>query len=159
MRVVRHTEGAFELAELRESATEGGRFLFMKDSVRILDAHRFWNIIETHPGPAWLFARPSCYLAIYDSASLSAALEDAPLSGTKIDSINWESHLHDLLDYPSIWPEVTDWTSKRIDYIDGAPELVIGNDIVEKSKGSAHCGSCFGAPIPGICEEFLNLHR
>src|SRR5690606_25663973 len=107
MRVVRHAEGAFELAELRVAASEGGRFLFMKDSVTVLDEARFWDAINPQPGAAWLFGRPSCYLAIYESSSLNQVLDYAPMHGDKFASINWESHLHDFLDYPTIWPEVT----------------------------------------------------
>lgn len=156
MRTVRHVEGAFELAELADAVYHDDLFLFVKDSMTILNETVFWETIDTG-GPAWLFARPSCYLAVYDPQSLRRALQHAPLSGTKIDSIDWESHLHDLLPYPTIWPDVTDWTAKRLELIDGRPELVIGNHIVEKTKGTANCGQCPYMEIPGLCPHYLNM--
>lgn len=148
--VVVHVEGAYEPDELR--AVDHDRFLFLKESLTILDADAFWSAIT---GPAWLFARPSCYLAVYDRTTLQAALEHAPVNGDKHASIIWESRLHDLLRYPTIWPEVTDLHAKRIDIINGAPELIIGNRIVEKAKGTAHCRLCTDAPIPGLCQHYL----
>ncbi len=149
------TGDASELTDIRAAANIYDLFLYMKPSVTILDRQAFDE--ATQSGPAWLFARPSCYLAIYESASLIQALQDAPLAPSKVDSIEWESRLHDRLSYPTLWPEVWDGTAKRIDIIDGQPELIIGNHIVEKAKGTAHCGREQNAPIPGLCDHILAM--
>jgi hypothetical protein len=157
MRIVRHVEGAFELAELHDAVTVAGLFLYVKDSMTILEPDTFWATVENVNGPAWLFSRPSCYLAVYESESLRRALRHAPHTGSKYDSIHWESQLHDLLPYPTLWPDVSDWTAKRIDLVDGHHELIVGNNIVEKAKGTANCGRCPHMEIPGLCDHYLAL--
>lgn len=149
--IVTHTEGAFEPDELRAAAEQHDRFLFLKDSLRILDPERFWSTIAAVEGGAWLLARPSCYVAIYDSATLRTALENAPHSGDKQASIIWESRLHDLLNYPTIWPDITDRNPLRLEHIGDGIEFVIGNQIVEKYKGTARCRFCPGTS--GICRH------
>jgi hypothetical protein len=147
--VVDNRSPGFELDHLRTAVAEHERFVYLKDSVRILDP-RFWDVIEAS-GPAWLFGRPSCYLAVYDSATLAPALTEAPTVVDKEISILWESRLMDLLPMPSIWPEVGDRRALRIETIDGRPELVIGNHLVEKTKGTVRCRRCPNWPTPGLC--------
>lgn len=156
MRIVHHAEGVFELAELKQAAETPGLFLYVKDSMTILDEDAFWATVDNGK-PGWLFARPSCYLAVYDADTLRRATINAPTEGSKLDSIHWESELHDLLPYTSFWPDVTDFTAKRIDTINGRPELVVGNNIVEKTKGTANCGHCPNMEIPGLCQHYLNM--
>jgi hypothetical protein len=139
----------FELAQLRAAVDRFDRFVFLKPSARILDSV-FWEAVDSS-GPAWLFARPSCYLAVYDSATLAPVLEQAPTVVDKETSIIWESRLHDLLPMPTIFPEVSDRNALRIDTIDGRPELVIGNALVIKHKGTVRCRRCPTWPTPGIC--------
>jgi hypothetical protein len=155
VRTVHHREGAFELSELWDATEQGGMFLFLKDSLHIIDPHQFWAAVDTG-GPGWLFARPSCYLAVYESDSLRAALEDAPLTGSKRDSIDWESELHNRLPYPTIWPDVSDRTALGVELVNGEPELIIGvPGVVVKYKGTAHCGQEPWAPVPGLCSHYL----
>jgi hypothetical protein len=148
--VVDNRAGGFELDHLRTAVTEHERFVYLKDSVRILDWLAFWDAIEAS-GPAWLFARPSCYLAVYDSVMLAQALAAAPTVVDKEMSIFWESRLMDLLPMPTIWPDVSDRNALRIERIDGLEELVIGNHLVEKTKGTVRCRRCPTWPSPGIC--------
>lgn len=149
---------SFELDALRDGCERYERFLFMKPSVTVLD-EAFWDAIENTEGAAWLFARPSCYLAIYTRETLAHVLEQAPTAVDKQTSIIWESRLHDLLDYPTIWPDVSDRKALRVDTINGNPELVIGNSLVEKAKGTAHCPRCPHAPVPGLCRHYLRRFR
>lgn len=156
-KVLPHGRGGFELAHLRHAANQWSRFLYLKDSVTILNDAAFWSTIDNHVGPAWLAPWPGMYLGIYDSAQLLAVLGDAE-AVTKADSLRWEADLHTHLAWPVLWPEASDANAKRIDMIDGLPELVIGNDIWEKTKGTVHwCGSCAGCQSsPGICQLHLN---
>ena len=145
------TTPEWEIDHLRRAMGVHKRFVFLKDSVTIHDPGLFLTAIDTAPAPgAWLFARPSCYLAVYDAEALNHAIRGT-IVRTKEESIWQESRLHDLLAWPSIWPDVSDVTALGID----AGELVIGNEIVTKRKGTARCVTCAGIPRPGLCEHYL----
>lgn len=144
--------GGYEAEHLRRAADRFDRFVYLKPSVRILDA-RFWDVIDNHD-PAYLFGRPSCWLGIYDTTTLAPILEQIPPLD-KEGSIWWESRIHDLLPMPSIWPDVADRNALRIDMVDGLPELVIGNALVEKRKGTVRCRRCPTHPAPGICPHVM----
>lgn len=152
--VVVQPDGVWEVDALRN--VEHDRFLFLKPSLRILDADAFWAALESFNGPAWLFGRPSCYLAVYDRTTLQEAIADAPAPFDKELSIVWESRLHDRLNYPTVWPQAADRNALRIDYIDGRPELVVGvPGVVEKHKGTVRCRRCPTWPSPGICPHVM----
>jgi hypothetical protein len=122
------------------------RFVYLKSSTRILD-ERFWDVIDAAPAgrTSFLFARPSCYMAIYDRADFpTTLLERPPVIADKEQSIYWEWAIHDYFLPGAIWPDVRDEAAKRIERVDGVDELVIGNDLVEKYKGTVRCGKCSG---------------
>lgn len=144
----------WETVHLRQAAEHFGRFLFLKESTRILDPEGFWAAIDATEGPAWLFAHPSCYLAIYDRAPLLEVLNAGVEPTDKEGSIRWEGKIQSELPWPSIWPDVSDATAKRVDIIDGKPELIVGNDLVEKAKGTAVCGRP-GDTLDGVCAHYL----
>lgn len=145
--------GPWEVDALRLGAAWYERFLLLKDSSVILQ-EEFWTEIERYD-TAFLFARPSCYMGIYRAADL-----DEPLSRIKVenkeDSVWWESRLQHELNYPVVWPSVRDSTAKRIEDVDGKPELVIGNEFIEKFKGTARCPRCSKVPErTGLCQHYL----
>ena len=139
----------WEIEHLAYAARCFDRFVFVKESARILDPEAFFAKVDGS-GPAWLMGRPSCYMAVYDSARLRKVLP--PARGfDKEASIVWESRLHQLLPMPTIWPEISDRNALRIEQVDGRDELVIGNAVLEKWKGTARCKLCKGMRGPGLC--------
>ena len=72
----------------------------------------------------------------------------------KWGSVRTEAALCRSLRMGVVWPEVTDANALRVERTASGPELVIGNAVVEKSKGSAWCGRCEYDP-PGVCEHLL----
>jgi hypothetical protein len=89
-------------------------------------------------------------MAVYDSADLCRVLPN-PRGFDKEQSIVWESRLHALLNYPTIWPDISDGNALRIERVDGRDELVIGNAILEKSKATARCMLCKHLRGEGLC--------
>ena len=148
------TSSEWEASHLRRATRPYKRFVFLKESTAILDPEGFWDAIDGVKGPSWLFAYPSCYMAIYDSKSLLDALDAMPAPMSKEDSITMENGLQRALPYPILWPEISDENAKRVDMIDGKPELIIGNDLVEKAKGTARCGKP-GDKRDGVCSHYL----
>lgn len=152
--VVVYSGEGFEPNALRVGVRMFKRFLYLKESSRILDP-LFWKVIDRTPAGAFLFSRPSCYMAVYDSQGLSTILDQIPRNLDKEGSIWWEWNLQGLLDYRVIYPDVTDKTAKRIELVDGEPELVIGNDLIEKYKGTARCPRCSHLKGTGLCSHYL----
>lgn len=147
------TTAEWEDAHVRYAASAFDWFVFLKESTRIVDPAAFWATIDRRTDPAWLFAPPSCYMAVYARDPLLKALRRVKITD-KWGSVRTEAALCRSLRMGTVWPGVTDANALRVE--DGAdgPELVIGNSIVEKSKGSAWCGRCEYDP-PGVCEHLL----
>lgn len=143
------TTDEWEDRHLTHAASAFDWFVFVKESTRILDPAAFWDAIDNRTQPAWLFAHPSCYMALYARGPLQKALGRVHITD-KWGSVRAEASLSKHLGREAIWPDVTDANALRMD--DG--ELVIGNHIIEKSKGSAWCGHCAYDP-PGVCEHLM----
>lgn len=129
-----HTSGGYELAALRSGATHHDRFLFLHDTVTILSP-QFWNVIDWWPGTAWLTGWPPMFMGIHDRISLKV-LDRFPDSIDKADAIRIEAELPTLLDYSTIWPDITDATALRQEHRHGRDNLVLGNNLFEKHKGT-----------------------
>lgn len=143
----------WETDQLAEAASRYSRFVFLKESVRLFPG--FWERIDDVSGSCWLFARPSCFMGIYDARTLRTMLRKLPPTKSKQDSILNEWRIHGTVDWPSLWPDVSDANALRVERVNGAPELVIGNGLIEKLKGTARCGRCAGSKLPGVCEHLL----
>lgn len=136
----------WEDEHLRAAATAFDWFVFVKESTRLLDPQRFWAAVDARTEPAWLFKPPSCFMALYARGPLLDVLDRVRVRG-KWDSVRLEASMASRLRMTeAVWPEVNDANILRVE--DG--EIVIGNTIIEKSKGSAWCGRCTYEP-PGIC--------
>ncbi|ORB49246.1 hypothetical protein BST42_23645 [Mycolicibacterium rhodesiae] len=152
----------YEMGALHRASATYSRFVFLKDSVTILKPDIFWPIVDSVDGPVWLSAPPSMYLGIYDSRIFMRKMDRAN-TDTKFDSIEWEWKFRRSFNWPVLWPDIGDTTAKRVDYIEGQPELVVGNEIWEKHKGSVNwCGKCETCvklkrhlSVSGICEKLL----
>lgn len=135
-RVFIHRTGGYEIAALRAGVTRFGRFLFLQDSVTILRSG-FWDVIDSTQGSAWLTGGPPMYLGIHDSIQLGPALSVYPDHLEKRDAINGESDLPTRVQgYGVIWPEVHDATHLRMEERHGRLNMVLGNHLFEKHKGS-----------------------
>lgn len=144
------TDG-WETEQLATAASMFPRFVFIKESTRLLPG--FWDRIDATPGSAWFFPHPSCYMGIYDATTLRRMLRRLPTTRTKEDSILNESRIHSTIQWPTIFPDVTDLHPLRMD----GPELVIGNQYIEKSKGTARCRRCATSREPGVCPHLQAL--
>lgn len=146
----------YEMSALRLACTTYSHFVFLKDSVTILRPVEFWAVIDGVQGPAWLSQPPSMYLGVYDSLTFMSRFAGLN-ANTKPDSIRLETKLNGVFRWPVLWPDVRDGIRKRVDYVDGRPELVIGNDVWEKHKGTVSwckkCQACVN--LNGVCEELL----
>lgn len=148
----------WEDQHLRYAADTFDWFVFVKESTRILDAEAFWAKVDTATEPAWLFAWPSCYMGLFARSPLQAVLRKIKVTD-KWGSVREEAALARRLGMrKALWPEINDANALRVEMVDGEPELVIGNAILEKSKGSAWCGKCEYDP-PGVCDDLVALHR
>lgn len=148
----------WEDQHLRYAADTFDWFVFIKESTRILDPEAFWAKVDTATEPAWLFAWPSCYMGLYARSPLQSVLRRIKVTD-KWGSVREEAALAKRLNMrKALWPEICDANALRVEVVDGEPELVIGNAIIEKSKGSAWCGRCTYDP-PGVCDDLLALHR
>jgi hypothetical protein len=146
----------YEMSALRLACTTYSQFVFLKESVTILKPDEFWAVIDRVQGPAWLSQPPSMYLGVYDSPTFMSRFAGVN-ADNKLDSIRLESELNRVFRWPVLWPDVRDGTYKRVDFVDGRPEIVIGNDVWEKHKGTARwcekCQACVN--LNGVCEELL----
>lgn len=142
------TTTEWEDQHLRYAADTFDWFVFLKESTRILNPQAFWATIDAQQQPAWLFAWPSCYMGLFARAPMQKALRQVRVRD-KWGSISEEARLAQRLNMRNaIWPEISDANALRIE----GDELIIGNTIIEKSKGSAWCGHCPYEP-PGICDH------
>lgn len=128
-----HRTGGYEIAALRTACRYYDRFLFLQDSTQVLHPE-FWDIIDTS-SPTWLFGGPPMYMGVYDRNQLEPAIEDAPPVMDKAWSIAWEGALPKRLNYPVLWPDVTDATGRREDR-HGRTNLVLENKYLRKWKGT-----------------------
>lgn len=146
----------YEMSALRLACNTFSQFVFLKDSVTILKPDEFWGVIDRVRGPAWLSQPPSMYLGVYESFTLMSRIAGMN-ADTKLDSIRFETELNRVFRWPVLWPTVRDGLYKRVDYIDGRPEIVIGNEVWEKHKGTVSwckkCQTCVN--LNGVCEELL----
>lgn len=148
----------WEDQHLRYAADTFDWFVFVKESTRIIDPEAFWAKIDAATGPAWLFAWPSCYMGLFARSPLQGVLRRIKVTD-KWGSIREEAALAKRLGMRNaLWPEINDANALRVETVDGKPELVIGNAIIEKSKGSAWCGRCAYDP-PGVCEHLLDRFK
>lgn len=129
-----HNAGGYELNALRTGLRYFDRFLFLQDSCEVLHP-TFWDVIDGLEGGAWLFGGPPMYLGVYNRDELQTALEDAPDIVDKRTSIRWEGELPQRLNYPVIWPDVTDATG-RFKERHGRNNLVLENRYLRKWKGN-----------------------
>lgn len=142
------TTREWEDQHLRYAASAFDWFVFLKESTRLLDPTAFWAAIDARTEPGWLFAPPSCYMALYSRVQVNRMTTRIRVHD-KWGSIRAEASMVRLMRmHDVIWPEVTDANALRFE----DDELVIGNSIIEKSKGSAWCGHCRYTP-PGVCEH------
>lgn len=132
--VVVHTAGGHEPHALSVAASfRFDRFLFLQDSTKILSPE-FWDAIEAQDGPCWLFGHPPMFMAVYDVEDILPLVSSRPLS--KAEAIATEVEWPAELNYPSVWPEVRDATALRREQKHGRDNLVLGNDHIEKWKGT-----------------------
>ena len=154
--IIDSNDPGYEMSALRLASTTYSQFVFLKDSVTILRPNEFWAVIDRVQGPAWLSQPPSMYLGVYDSLTFMSRFFGVN-ANTKRDSVRLETELNGVFRWPVLWPDVRDGTAKRVDYVDGRPELVIGNDVWEKHKGTVtgckKCQACVN--LIGVCEVLL----
>lgn len=131
-RVHIHRNGGFEPAAIRAGCEKFKRFLFLQDSATILDP-AFWTVID-QSGPAWVAGPPHMHLAIYEAAAILPLLPTEAV--TKDQSIHLESDIPTRLHMPMLWPDVIDTTHLRHETRHGRDNLVLGNSLFEKHKGS-----------------------
>ena len=123
----------YEIGCLRQAARHHDRVLFLQDSVTGLD-QGFWHAIGD--SPKWLCGRPPMYLGIYDSAALAPVLATFPERVDKETAIRCEVDLFKRLPMPVLWPEIVDRNALRTETRHGRVNLVLGNDLFEKHKGT-----------------------
>jgi len=133
--VLIHHTGGYEVAALRHGMAHADRFLFLHDSVTILDP-LFWSVIDRFRTPAWLSGHPPMFMGIHHTSSLEPILDRYPAEQSKEDAIRIEAELPGLLTYTTIWPDITDRTALRTEERHGRNNLVIGNHLWEKHKGT-----------------------
>jgi hypothetical protein len=131
-RILIHRDGGYEPAAIRTGTEQFTRFLFIHDSVTVLDPE-FWRIIDT-AGPSWLAGHPPMCMAVYDTATIAPHLPDHLVS--KREAVELEGTLPNLIPMPTIWPDVTDSNCLRMEHRHGRMNLVLGNDLWEKHKGN-----------------------
>jgi hypothetical protein len=127
-----HRTGGYEPAAIRTGCATFPRFLYLQDSVTILHPD-FWTAIDAS-GPAWLAGWPPMFLAIYDSAAVEPHLPTHEVS--KVESTHLEGSLPSVLPMPTLWPDVIDANHLRREDRHGRDNLVLGNHLFEKHKGT-----------------------
>lgn len=128
-----HRTGGYEIAALRTACRYFDRFLFIQDSTTVLHPE-FWDVIDTTER-GWLFGGPPMYMGVYQRDDLEPAIEDAPAVIDKAWSIAWEGALPKRLNYPTLWPDVTDAVG-RLEDRHGRTNLVLENRYFRKWKGT-----------------------
>lgn len=128
--VVVHPNGGYEPAALRTGAALFDRFIYLQDSVTIL-SETFWYLIGEEP--CWFAGQPPMFLGIHNSTIVALL----PRVASKEEAIALEADISGLLDYPTIWPTVTDRTALRRERKHGRDNLVLGvPGVWEKHKGT-----------------------
>lgn len=133
-RVAVHGTGGYEPAALRTGCDTFDRFLFLHDSVTILDRD-FWEVIDATP-QRWLAGSPHMHLGVYQTAELAPHLPQHEVD--KNGAIRSESDLPQHLPNmnPPLWPEINDLNFLRREVRHGRENLVLGNHMWEKHKGN-----------------------
>lgn len=131
-KILVHETGGHEPPAILTGCAAFDRFLFLQDSVTILHPD-FWQAIDASE-PAWLAGHPPMFLAIYNAATVGPLLPEGPVD--KGEAIRLESHLPTLLTMPTLWPDVTDATALRREVKHGRDNLVLGNELFLKWKGT-----------------------
>lgn len=132
-KIVIHTDGGYEPAALRTGTEHFERFLFLQDSCIILTPD-FWATVDRVEGAAWLAGYPPMQLGIHESTQIRPLLPDHIVS--KEESISMETGWPRLLNYSTIWPDVTDANHLRHEDRNGRDNLVLGNEHFLKYKGT-----------------------
>lgn len=130
-----HRTGGFELAALRTGVRYFDRFLFLQDSM-LVKHPAFWDVVDGTDSPAWLCGHPPMYVGIHDRDQLAPALDRYPAEITKEQSIDIEVDLPTHLNYSTLWPDVVDATALRREHRHDRDNLVVGNELFEKFKGT-----------------------
>lgn len=133
--VLIHWPGGYEIAALRTGCRSFDRFLFLHDSVEVLDP-AFWDIIDAVEGPAWLTGGPPMFLGIHERHLLQPILDTYPDEVDKETTIRLEVDLPRRVPYSRIWPEVTDHTALGVEHRHGRDNLAVGNRYFVKWKGT-----------------------
>lgn len=132
--VVVHETGGYEIAAIRTGYQHFDRFLFLQDSVTVLNPD-FWAILDLKQGPAWLAGWPPMFLGIWDKTA-KPVIDALPATQSKEDSIQLEAQLPNTLNWPTIWPNVNDKNAIRAEVRHGRNNLIVGNEYFEKAKGT-----------------------
>jgi len=74
------------------------------------------------------------FMGIHDSKTLLPHLPAGPVS--KEETIALEAHLGSVLGYRTVWPLITDRAALRTEHKHGRDNLVLGNRLWEKFKGT-----------------------
>lgn len=127
-----HRTGGYEPAAIRTGCATFERFLFLQDSVTILHPD-FWDTIDAS-GPAWLAGWPPMFLAIYNATDVEPLLPEHQIS--KVESTHLEGALPYRLNMPTLWPDITDANHLRREDRHGRDNLVLGNHLFLKHKGT-----------------------
>lgn len=128
--VLIHGDGGHEPAAILTGCERFDRFVFLQDSVTILNP-QFWETVEQYD-IAWLSGWPPMFLGVHTAAIAN----HLPGPVDKAEAIRLEAHLPTILDYPTIWPNITDRTALRREVKHGRDNLVLGNELWEKHKGT-----------------------
>lgn len=132
--VVVHALGGYEPAALSAGCGLFDRFVFLHDSVKILSS-TFWDHVDAAKGGAWLAGWPPMFMGVHDRSRLHEHLPTGPVS--KAETIALEAELPELVNYSTIWPNVTDRTALRLERKHDRNNLVLGvPEVWEKWKGT-----------------------
>lgn len=149
--IVMGTTGEWEAYCLKYAArilASFPRFLYLKDSCRILDPDAFWRDVDGAPKDqnTFLFSDKNCYLGIFSTEEVAAKM--APMRPhSKWDSIKLEWRMASLFpggflyETGEPYPNHSDLEGrKRMEFFRGNLEVVYGNEIIEKWKSTSGCG-------------------
>lgn len=126
--------GGYEPAALLLGMNHFPRFLLLQDSTRILHDD-FWPTVDGLHA-TWLTGWPPMFMAVHDTSQLEPHRARIEACKTRADSIRLEADLPSLVNYDTLWPHITDRTAIRQEIRHGRNNLVLGNHLFEKHKGT-----------------------